>query len=315
MKTATDEALPKRIATGGAADVIDPSLRSLASVRAIANTDLLRCVLSHLDIKELCVTSPVQRSFSTIGTALTYELKPLGGEILRQQSNLMNGTTSFGVPITLLGAPVTIATSNFRFKSAVQISEQGQAVALTTPLPLTDDFTLCAWTRFEGGSIARPNFVQPLGWKRGEHVLVSSAIDDQVVFYSEDRDNALGLWANAVGTPLVYKQAVTDPFEELDDGWHHFAVIGDAVSTRYYVDGNEIGSCESAQDVIPEAQRREHIAYIGNVGCTGVNATQTHALPWGCIADFRLFERALCETQLKLVIRSGGNVADRALSQ
>ena len=74
-------------------------------------------------------------------------------------------------------------------------------------------------------------------------------------------------------------------------GWTAEASNGNG-SIRYYVDGELVGS--TPFNLI------EPVQYIGNVSGDGDVDDQTQ--PWGKIADFRMYRRALTPEQMKSIM-------------
>ena len=119
--------------------------------------------------------------------------------------------------------------------------------------------------------------------------------DSQHIFYSVDRDENLGTyWEDGYEHPLAddafFKAGFS--FQDVPDGWHHVAAVAEGERTCFYLDAEPVGTIGFAL--------HEDIAFIGNVA-PAAGGTQ----PWGLMADFRLFERALSHRELQLVMQSG----------
>ena len=74
-------------------------------------------------------------------------------------------------------------------------------------------------------------------------------------------------------------------------GWTAEAANGNG-SARYYVDGELVGS-------IP-FNLQESVQYIGNVSGEGDPEDRTQ--PWGQMADFRIYHRALTPRELRFIM-------------
>ena len=74
-------------------------------------------------------------------------------------------------------------------------------------------------------------------------------------------------------------------------GWTADETNGNG-STRFYVDGEMVGS-------IP-FNPQGPVQYIGNVSGYGIARDRTQ--PWGRIADFRIYRRALTLQELKFIM-------------
>lgn len=214
-------------------------------------------------------------------------------------------------------------------QDALDISQLGMVVKLPEPLVLGLEWTVCVWTLFSDGRPHREGFVQPEEWIEGEHALTGSPNDDQHVFYSEGRGGWLGCYCDDIDeTEYEENLYILDPdygpgffssqysFRNISDGWHFIAAVGSrwrlgmgwtAESsngngcTRYYVDGELVGS-------IP-FNLQEPVQYIGNV--SGDDSLEDRTQPWGRIADFRIYRRALKPRELEYIM-SAQSVAGSA---
>ena len=242
----------------------------------LMNPDLLFQCLSLLQLRSLARAMRAARVFATTGAPLlSVSNAPIGDEQLHlKRAGSASTGWEIGVPLSLTGAPPTVAVPEYRFGFALQTSLMGQALEIAPPLERSSEWTVCCWSLFEGGSITRPGFEQPVGWRRGEHALFCSSGDDQPVFYSEDRGPLLGSYIEGYGfAPSAYS------FEDLTDGWHHVAAAGDTETVSFVVDGHHCGTTHvSLEDRSLEGHNV--IAVIGNVVSPPPrNPTPSHVAP------------------------------------
>jgi len=200
---------------------------------------------------------------------------------------------------------------------ALEFSEVGAVVRLDRSVDLGLEWTICTWTLFRDGQPYRNGFAQPEGWIEGEHALVCSSGDNSQVFYSEGRGNWLGCFCEDTKEEGYEENLHHGPgaffssqysFQNISDGWHHVAAVGSKWrlgmdwnakaengngSTRYYVDGTLTGA-------IPFNLTTE-IQFIGNVAGYDFEEEE-RTQPWGKVADFRMFRRALSSEEIKFIM-------------
>lgn len=275
-------------------------------------------LFSFLNWRDLFILARTCRSFRETVKVVQKNpphAKPFGDEVVMQRlardkiewNFLKDGKSNNNTNnrVTMLGSPRVILGPT-GMMDALEVSRVGQAIRLENPITLGDEWTISAWTFIKDGSPLRTGFEQPEDYREGEHALVGSIHDDQQIFYSEDRGSFIGCFFTSEEEDMI---AMSDRyytgffpsfagFDRLADGWHHLAAVASSSPhnafgwTTYYLDGQASGTISY--------NLKTPVAYIGNVS-ESCDLTQ----PWGLIADFRVFARALSETQLSLIVSGG----------
>jgi len=275
------------------------------------------CLFTFLDWRDLFILARTCRSFRKTVKVLQKNppyAKPFGDEVVIQRLTKYNIEWNFledgesnknaNNGVTVLGSPRTVLGPTGRM-DALEVSRVGQAIRLENPITLGDEWTISTFTFIHDGSPLRTGFKHPEGYREGEHALVGSVHDDQQIFYSEQRGGYIGCFLSSDEDI----DAISDRyytaffpsfagFNRAAEGWHHLAAVGSTSPhnncgwTTYYLDGRAVGTVSY--------NLKTPIAYIGNAS-EECDLTQ----PWGLIADFRVFARALPETELSLIVSGG----------
>ncbi len=115
-------------------------------------------------------------------------------------------------------------------RPCLNFSSDNSIVKLNQPLSLTEDWSIEAW------------FCYPLPQTAKWNTLIRGQNADQHIVVS--RDQKLGIYLT--DDPL--KQYFYDcgfSIGALSAGWHHLTVVGDGSTTRFYIDGKEVGDTKA----------------------------------------------------------------------
>ena len=115
-------------------------------------------------------------------------------------------------------------------RPCLNFSNDNSIVKLNQPLSLTSDWSIEAW------------FCYPLSQTAQWNTLIRGQNADQHIVVSKDKE--LGIYLT--NDPL--KQYFYDcgfSMGALSVGWHHLTVVGDGNTTRFYIDGKEVGDTKA----------------------------------------------------------------------
>ncbi|MFB8796399.1 MAG: LamG-like jellyroll fold domain-containing protein [Microcoleus sp.] len=115
-------------------------------------------------------------------------------------------------------------------RPCLNFSNDNSIVKLNQPLSLTPDWSIEAW------------FCYPLQQTAQWNTLIRGQNADQHIVVSKDKK--LGIYLT--NDPL--KQYFYDcgfSMGALSSGWHHLTVVGDGNTTRFYIDGKEVGDTKA----------------------------------------------------------------------
>ncbi|HEY9830299.1 MAG TPA: LamG domain-containing protein, partial [Stenomitos sp.] len=115
-------------------------------------------------------------------------------------------------------------------RPCLNFSNDNSIVKLNQPLSLTSDWSIEAW------------FCYPLSQTAQWNTLIRGQNADQHIVVSKDKK--LGIYLT--NDPL--KQYFYDcgfSMGALSSGWHHLTVVGDGNTTRFYIDGKEVGDTKA----------------------------------------------------------------------
>lgn len=115
-------------------------------------------------------------------------------------------------------------------RPCLNFSNDNSIVKLNQPLSLTEDWSMEAW------------FCYPLSQTAQWNTLIRGQNADQHIVVSKDKK--LGIYLT--NDPL--KQYFYDcgfSMGALSSGWHHLTVVGEGNTTRFYIDGKEVGDTKA----------------------------------------------------------------------
>eukprot|EP00928_Gymnodinium_smaydae_P090608 TRINITY_DN74393_c0_g1_i1.p1 TRINITY_DN74393_c0_g1~~TRINITY_DN74393_c0_g1_i1.p1 ORF type:complete len:311 (+),score=24.50 TRINITY_DN74393_c0_g1_i1:239-1171(+) len=184
---------------------------------------------------------------------------------------------------------------------AVRCDSEGALLRLDPPLPMPADWTIACFFKLSSDGVPeRAGDFAPQQWFRGEFALDCTDKDEQRVFYSVGRGHTLGTYSEEWEDDDMYRNLCDVAvgfrhcgysFLGLRPGWHHLAAVGRKAdnTTCYYIDGRPVGSALACIVGRP-------LCCIGNVSFSAVidgQESRAQNQPWGSIADFRVYHKAL----------------------
>ena len=103
----------------------------------------------------------------------------------------------------------------------------------------------------------------------------------------------------------TYNASVVDLFVNdillTDAQYHHYAIVGDGVAVKAYIDGNEVGSANISKSLNPPLSSAN--TYLG---CSNFASASAQGFPYnGEIDEFRIIPKTLTASQIKRLYQQG----------